>query len=154
MNYWHLLDQAVKTACQSGRLGTPVFVRCTVLLAGQAQSMKENLATLAGFANTWFATSACRVYSLASPDARHLTLSLEYPSGRQALLSLAAGHSQSHIDLTLLGPRGALYHTESIQAIDDHLASPQATGPLQTIIRAIDQSLASGQPVDIDLEAG
>ena len=44
---------------------------------------------------------------------RQLTVSVEYPTGATALLSLSTARAASAIDLSIFGQAGAIYHTES-----------------------------------------
>lgn len=153
MNYWQTLSQAVETTCQFGRIGRPVFVRWTIVLPNQPEPIRDILAALVAYIDLWLSASAGRVYSLGSADFGQLTVSLEYPSGVGALLCLTLGPGQPHVDLTILGSSGAIYHKEFLQPVDDQALIIQMSGQNRMILQAIDRSLLSGQPVAIEPEA-
>jgi len=153
MNYWNTLKQAIQTTLNTGRVGTPVFVRCTAALAGPAEPLSQTAAAMASDINTWLAASPARLYALGSPDQGHVTVSLEYPSGCTALLSLALAQARPQIDLAVFGSKGAIYHTEAIQPLPDDQLTPQLPPTLSALTKAIERSLAQGAPVAPEQEA-
>jgi hypothetical protein len=129
MQYWITLNRAVEANLEAGRVGQPVFVRCTAAIADSA--------------------SVCRVYALGTQVQGHLATSLEYQSGETALLVLALDHNRPQIDLIILGSSGAIYHRELVQPPKDGSLKPKVTDQVQKIMIAIDQSLATGKPVNL-----
>ena len=149
MHYWTTLNRAVRTNLEAGRVGRPVFVRCTAAMAESAETMKNHLAEMIYYVNGWLSASVCRVYTLGAQAQGHFATSLEYQSGSTALLVVALDHNRPQIDLSILGSSGAIYHRELIQPSRDGSLKPKATDKVQKIMIAVDQSLATGQPVDL-----
>lgn len=149
MHYWTTLNRAVEANLEAGRVGQPVFVRCTAAMAESAESMKDQLAEMIYYVNGWLSASVCRVYALGAQTQGQLTTSLEYQSGGMALLVVALAHTRPQIDLSILGSGGAIYHRELVQPPRDGSLTPKVTGQVQQIMIAVDQSLATGKPVDL-----
>jgi hypothetical protein len=149
MQYWTTLNQAIEANLEAGQIGQPVFVRCTATMVESAEMMKDQLAEMIYYVNGWFSSSVCRVYALGAQVQSHLATSLEYRSGGTALLVLALNHNQPQVDLIVLGSSGAIYHRELVQPARDSLLSPKVTDQVQKIMIAVDQSLATGKPVNL-----
>ena len=149
MQYWITLNRAVKADLAKCQVGHPVFVRCTAAVAECVETMKDHLAEMIYYVNGWLAASVCRVYALGGQAQGHVVTSLEYDSGCAALLACALDHTQPQIDLIILGSKGAMYHRNLIQPLRDGLLRPKVIDNLQQIMVAIDQSLATGQPVNL-----
>jgi hypothetical protein len=111
--------------------------------------MKDHLAEMIYYVNGWLAASVCRVYAIGGQAQGHVVISLEYDSGCAALLACGLDHKQPQIDLIILGSNGAIYHRELIQPLRDGLLTPKVIDNLQQIMIAVDQSLTTGQPVDL-----
>jgi hypothetical protein len=114
-----------------------------------AEMMKDQLAEMIYYVNGWFSSSVCRVYALGAQVHCHLATSLEYQSGGTALLVLALDHNQPQVDLIILGSSGAIYHREFVQPARDGSLTPKVTDQVQKIMIAIDQSLATGKPINL-----
>ena len=149
MQYWTTLNWTVEANLEAGRVGQPVFVRCTAAMAESAEIMKDQLAEMIYYVNGWLSASVCRVYALGAQVQGHLATSLEYQSGGTALLVLALDHNRPQIDLIILGSDGAIYHRELVQPPKDGSLTPKVTDQVQKIMIAVDQSLATGKPVNL-----
>jgi hypothetical protein len=149
MQYWIALNRAVEANLAKGQVGQPVFVRCTAVVAESVETMKDHLAEMIYYVNGWLAASVCRVYAIGGQAQGHVVISLEYDSGCAALLACGLDHKQPQIDLIILGSNGAIYHRELIQHLRDGLLTPKVIDNLQQIMIAVDQSLTTGQPVDL-----
>ncbi len=149
MQYWITLNQAVEANLKASRVGQPVFVRCTAAMVESAEMMKDQLAEMIYYVNGWFSSSVCRVYALGTQVQSHLATSLEYRSGGTAFLVLALDHDQPQVDLIVLGSSGAIYHREFVQPARDGSLTPKVTDQVQKIMIAVDQSLATGKPINL-----
>ncbi len=149
MQYWTTLNQAVEANLEAGRVGQLVFVRWTAAMVESAEMMKDQLAEMIYYVNGWFSSSVCRVYVLGAQVQSHLATSLEYQSGGTALLVLALDHNQPQVDLIVLGSSGAIYHREFVQPVRDGSLTPKVTDQVQKIMIAVDQSLATGKPINL-----
>lgn len=149
MQYWIALNRAVETNLAKGQVGQPVFVRCTAAVAERVETISDHLAEMIYYVNGWLKASVCRVYAMGGQSQGHVVISLEYDSGCTALLACALDHKQPQIDLTILGSRGAIYHRELIQPLRDGSLKPKVIDHLHQIMVAVDQSLATKQPVDL-----
>lgn len=150
MRYWTTLNRTVGATLAAGRVGRPVFVRCTAALAESAETMKDHLAEMIYYVNGWLSASVRRVYVQGAQAQGHLVTSLEYQTGCSALLVLALAYNQPHIDLSILGSGGAIYHREVVQPSRDGWLKPEVTDKVTKIMIAVDQSLATGKPVDLE----
>ncbi len=149
MLYWTTLNQTVEANLEAGRVGKPVFVRCTAVMVESAEIMKDQLSEMIYYVNGWFSSSVRRVYVLGAQVHSHLATSLEYQSGGTALLVLALDHDQPQVDLIVLGSSGAIYHREFVQPVRDGSLTPKVTDQVQKIMIAVDQSLATGKPINL-----
>lgn len=149
LHYWTTLNHAVKANLETGRVGHPVFVRCTAATAESAETLTDHLAEMISHVNGWLAASVSRVYALGPHTQGHIATSLEYHSGSTALLTVAIDHTRPQIDLILLGSSGAIYHREQIHPSRDGSLTPKATKTVDTIMNAVTQSLATGKPVTL-----
>jgi hypothetical protein len=152
MSYWHMLSQTVAATCQSGQIGTPVFVRCTAALAEEVGTIRNDLAQIVQDINEWLAAFPRRLYASGSPERGQISLTLEYPSGPTALVALSLAHAQPQVDLTVLGSQGAIYHHQLIQPARDGPLKLQSADSAQRILAAIEQSLTAGSPIDLKAE--
>jgi hypothetical protein len=148
-HYWTNLNRAVGANLEAGRVGCPVFIRCTAAMAESGETMKDHLAEMIYYVNGWLSDSVCRVYTLGAKAQGHFATSLEYQSGSTALLVVALDHNRPQIDLSILGSSGAIYHREFIQPSRDGSLEPIATDKVQKIMNAIDRSLTTKKPVDL-----
>ena len=149
MQYWIALNRAVEANLAKNQVGQPVFVRCTAAVAECIETIKDHLVEMIYYVNGWLAASVCRVYAMGGQAQGHVVISLEYDSGCAALLACGLDHKQPQIDLIILGSSGAIYHRELIQPLKDGLLRPKVIDNLQRIMVAVDQSLVTGQPVDL-----
>jgi hypothetical protein len=149
MQYWVALNRAVEVNLAKGYVGQPVFVRCTAAVAERVETIKDHLAEMIYYVNGWLTASIWRVYAMGKQAQGHVVISLEYDSGCSALLTCALEHKLPQIDLTILGSSGAIYHQELILPPRDDSLTPKAMDQMQLLMIAVDQSLATGQPVDL-----
>ena len=149
MQYWVALNRAVEVNLAKEYVGQPVFVRCTAAVAERVETIKDHLAEMIYYVNGWLTASIRRVYAMGKQAQGHVVISLEYDSGGSALLTCALEHKLPQIDLTILGSSGAIYHQELILPPRDDSLTPEVMDHMQQLMIAVDQSLATGQPVDL-----
>ena len=157
---WTVLSQTVSETLASGTVDTPLFVRWTAAAAQSTPELKPLLAEMSACAETWLSARPRLLYATGSPDAGHLSLSLEYENGQSALLAISLAHSRPSMNLIILGARGAIYQADpEVIACAQTLAGdtderPQQSAHLSTsqMVAAIDKSLFSQQPVLLSAE--
>ena len=149
MPYWATLQQTVAATLKTGRIGSPVFVRCTASMAESPERLMAHFAQVAGSVNAWLADSAQRVYALGPAESGHLSVTLTYRSGRSAVLTVASAHDHPQIDLAILGSKGAIYHREQIDPVRDGSLEPRLPDQMDVLVRAVKGSLATGQVVSL-----
>ena len=154
MGYWDELDQAVQTTVRLDRIGTPVFVRCTAATAESVGTIQGHLALLVSSVNKWFGAAPARLYALRTSDGAHLSVTLEYPPGFSAVLSVSPGHARPEIDLVVLGSRGAIYHHDTVQPVAEATLAVLESDGVQPIMAAIERSCTLGNPVELSPEVG
>ncbi len=152
MNYWYVLNHGVTTTLQSGRVGQPVFVRCTAAVAESTDAIRDHLAEMVAAVNGWFSNTPDRVYAQGAENQGLCTVTLAYPTGATAILSVVLEHHDPQLDLIVLGSRGAIYHNESIRPLRDGSLTPQPVAEVAAIMQAIAASLASGEPALVEQE--
>ena len=147
MQYWVTLNRAVETNLAKSQVGQPVFVRCTAAIAECVETLNDHLAEMIYYVNGWLAASIHRVYAIGERAQGHVIVSLEYDAGHGALLACTLDCKQPQIDLIILGSRGAIYHREVIQPLKDGILKPKVVDHLQETMVAVNQSLATRQPI-------
>lgn len=153
MNYWNSLSLAVENSIQTGRGGSPVFARWTAAAAVEEVALQSLVTGMARCVSAWFSASPCRVYALQSQSHDHLTLSLEFPHGAAAVLSVAQAHGRPESHLFVLGSQGAIYHDEQVgpAAGLDLSLPPSWKDP--NLFSAVEQSLCFGNPVSVSISS-
>lgn len=153
MSYWSSLDQAVRAAIDSERVGEPVFVRLTAATAEPAESLEALLGQAVELVETWLSASTSRVYGLGGSDAGALSATLEFPSGATAIVGVAPANGRPSIDLALFGNRGGVYHREDLVPARDGSLSVGLSPRAESVMAAIRRSLSEGKPIDIEEDA-
>ncbi len=108
------LHAAVRSAVAGGRIGQPVFVRYHVSgRSGQADSL---LHAIGPAVEEWVGSSRLpspEGFASADGGSQQTSAVLRFANGAGAILSVVCGQpSGGATDLTILGTRGALYHSE------------------------------------------
>lgn len=162
MNYLTILNQTVNASLNSGRIGTPVFVRWTASVAESKSALKMQLAEMAAYTGCWLSAGLHRIYATGTESQQHLSLTLEYDTGSSGLLALTLAHNHPHMSLAIYGSHGALYHNEFISPIRDGSLSRLQVGCDENVFDqdprvfrdAIEQSLALYQPIALGHSGG
>lgn len=152
MSYWADLQQAIQSTIISGRIGTPVFGRATLVLAETPVNQSQFVAGLVCEISRWFSAQPCRIYAQRSPKAAHLSLNVEYSTGAMLLLSLVFGQAPAHLDLALIGNVGAAYHRESLTLPGQPFMTITLTEEVWKLQPAIETALGTGDPVSVKME--
>ena len=144
-----LLKQSVQSVLEKERIGSPVFLRCVLHLAGDSADMLSPVAEMAALANGWIPSSPTHVYAQGDADGTQVTVMVHYVGGQMALLSINRADVDTAIDLMLVGNKGVIYHETPVGRHYLNATVPQlgATGALT---EAIAQSLESGQPITLE----
>ncbi|MBM3237519.1 hypothetical protein FJZ31_14610 [Candidatus Poribacteria bacterium] len=149
------LYKTVKSVLDSGRIGSPVFVRCVAQIASDREHLTDALAEVLAIAGLWLSASPQKVYAQGGKDAGQITATVHYLSGQTALVSVGTvkANGMPRVDLMLLGNKGAIYH--------DSLLLPSFAMPAGTISRigisiskslmdAVERSLQTGKSAIIE----
>ena len=152
MNYWEALQQSVRSCIQAGQIGTPVFVRCTAITADTQDVILSQAAGVIMCLNDWFSSVPAQIYAVGQETSGHCAVTLQYPTGATAILSVSLDHSQPNIDLTVIGSEGAAYHSQTIQTLRDGSLMPLKSGELESVVGAIRSSLSLNRPVEINMD--
>ena len=144
-----LLKQSVQSVLEKERIGSPVFLRCSLHVVGDAANLLSPVAEMAALANGWIPSPPARVYAQGDTGATQVTVMVHYTGGQMALLSVNRVEVETAIDLMLVGNKGVIYHETPVGRHYLNATSPQlgATGELT---EAIAQSLESGQPITLE----
>ena len=137
------LYKTVKEVLDSGRIGSPVFVRCILFpsllfpsitrncdeneerncdenieaqIASDREHLTDVLAKSLATVSSWLDASPQRVYAQGGKDAGQITATVHYVSGQTALVSVGTvkANDTPCADLMLLGNKGAIYHDSLI----------------------------------------
>ena len=141
-----LLKKSVQSVLEKERIGSPVFLRCVLHVAGDAANLLSSVAEMAALANGWMSSSPERVYAQGDAEAAQVTVMVHYVGGQMALLSVNRVELETAIDIMLVGNKGVIYHETPVGRHYLNATSPQLddTGELT---EAIAQSLESSQPI-------
>ena len=152
---WTVLHQTVSETLAGGTVGAPVFVRWTAAAANSGGELKPLLAEMCAYAESWLSAGPSRLYATGEEAHGHLSLALEYDNGSSALLAITLTNGRPFMNLTILGARGAIYHTDStilsrsedsVSEFDAAILPASDLSPAETVA-AIDRSLAASLPV-------
>ena len=109
--------EALGEIAESGRIGRPVFVRWTATVTGGDNGHRTAADTALDAISGWFGGPPQRAHDVAAADGSCLTVAWTWPRGEAALFASgpAAGDAQPAVDVTLIGSRGAAYHSGPLE---------------------------------------
>ena len=144
-----LLKKSVQSVLEKERIGSPVFLRCVLHVAGDKTNLLSPVSEMVALANGWMPSSPTHVYAQGDTDGTQVTVMVHYVGGQMALLSVNRVDVDSAIDIMLVGNKGVIYHETPVGRHYQNATSPQlgATGELTEVIA---QSLESGQPITLE----
>ena len=144
-----LLKKSVQSVLEKERIGSPVFLRCVLHVAGDASNLLSSVAEMAALANGWMTSPPARVYAQGEADGTQVTVMVHYVGGQMALLSVNRVDLETAIDIMLVGNKGVIYHETPVGRHYLNATSPQL-GDTGELAEAIAQSLESGQPIMLE----
>ena len=144
-----LLKKSVQSVLEKERIGSPVFLRCVLHVAGDASNLLSSVAEMAALANGWMSSPPARVYAQGEADGTQVTVMVHYVGGQMALLSVNRVDVETAIDIMLVGNKGVIYHETPVGRHYLNATSPQL-GDTGELTEAIAQSLESGQPIMLE----
>lgn len=144
-----LLKKSVQSVLEKDRIGSPVFLRCVLHVAGEDVNPLSSVAEMTALANEWIPSSPASVYTQGDANGTQVTVMVHYVGGQMALLSVNRVDVDTAIDITLVGNKGVIYHETPVGRHYQNAIAPEfdETGELT---EAIAQSLDSGQPVVLE----
>ena len=144
-----LLKKSVQSVLEKERIGSPVFLRCVLHVAGDTSNLLSPVAEMAALANGWIPSSPTNIYAQGDTNGTQVTVMVHYVGGQMALLSVNRVDIDAAIDIMLVGNKGVIYHETPVGRHYLNATVPQlgATGELT---EAIAQSLESGQPITLE----
>lgn len=144
------LERAVREAIRTGRVGRPVFVRCTADADADRPGLRGVLVRILSAARGWVEDELDRLYVQESSDGLHCAATALFRGGATALVAACSGAAASPgIDLIVLGNHGALYHEGFAGSIGVGAADAAGSGDDAVLRRAVETSVASGRPVSL-----
>ncbi len=149
LSYWESLTKGVHASVAKDRVGTPVFVRWTLLVAQDTPAVERLVAQMLRTVGEWFDTEAIRMMALAPDDPCTLTLSVEFAGGRTALLTAGLSHLRPEIDFVLLGNGGAAYQHEFPPCIGDGSFAVPESATIDALGARLRDSLRLGTPIEL-----
>ena len=144
-----LLKRSVQSVLEKERIGSPVFLRCVLHVAGDAANLLSLAAEITALANGWMPASPERVYAQGDPAATQVTVMVHYVGGQMALLSVNRVTAETAIDVMLVGNRGVIYHETPIGRHYQGAVVPTLADAGE-LADAIERSLESGQPIMLE----
>jgi hypothetical protein len=149
LGYWESLTNAVCSTIAKDRVGTPVFVRWSLLVADDRKDFERLVATMLLTVGEWFGSEVIRIMVLAPDDPYALAVSAEFPGGETALLTAGLSHRRPALDFILLGNEGAAYqHEFTPDGQDRSFAAPESAA-IDTLVAGLRNSLRSGIPTEV-----
>ena len=144
-----LLKKSVQSVLEKERIGSPVFLRCVLHVAGDSANLLSSVAEIAALANGWMSSPPERVYAQGEADGTQVTVMVHYVGGQMALLSVNRVDVETAIDIMLVGNQGVIYHETPVGRHYLNATSPEL-GDRGELTEAIAQSLRSGQPIMLE----
>ncbi len=145
-----LLKKSVQSVLEKDRIGSPVFLRCVLHVAGEDVDLLSSMAEMAALANVWIPSPPARVYAQGDVDSTQVTVMVHYVAGQMATLSVNRVDIETAIDMMLVGNRGVIYYETPIGRHYQNAILPELDG-IGELTGAIAQSLESGQPVELEV---
>ena len=144
------LYQKIKEIIDTGRVGTPVFVRFVVQITPSSEHILDTLARFLVITGSWLTSIPVRVYVQHKENSAQITASVEYTGGQTAIVSVnIANVISSRIDLMMIGNKGAVYQDSEMMPPGFDVDFEPSLIP-EWLIDAIEQSLFAGKPVSIE----
>ena len=144
-----LLKKSVQSVLEKDRIGSPVFLRCILHVAGEDVNLLSSVAEMSTLANEWIPSSPASVYTQGDTDGTQVTVMVHYVGGQMALLSVNRVDVDTAIDIMLVGNKGVIYHETPVGRHYMNAIAPKF-GETGELTEAIAQSLDSGQPVGLE----
>ena len=148
LTYWESLTLGVRDAVARDRIGAPVFVRWTLLVAQDTDEVERQLAEMLRTVSEWFDTVTVRMMALAPDDSSTLTVSAEFAGGQTALLTAGLSHLRPQIDFILLGNEGVAYQHESPSLINGRSFVVGESAAINALGVQLRDSLCLGSPIE------
>jgi len=145
-----ILYETIKEILSTGRVGIPVFMRCTVQIAPETEHLEDILIRMLAAACSWLTASPLSVYAQSDRDWTQITATTKYAGGQTSIVSVNTGSDAApRLDFMLLGNKGALYHdSETLHPEFDIAIEP--TSIPECLADAVAKSLRNGKPVAIE----
>ena len=144
-----LLKKSVQSVLEKERIGSPVFLRCVLHVAGQGRNLLPSAAEMAALANGWMPSTPARVYAQGDADGTQVTVMIHYVAGQMAVLSVNRVDVETAVDFMLVGNKGVIYHETPVGRHYLNAIAPEF-GETGELADAIEQSLESGQPITVE----
>ena len=145
-----LLKKSVQSVLEKDRIGSPVFLRCVLHVAGEDVDLLSSMAEMTALANAWIPSPPARVYAQGDVDSTQVTVMVHYVAGQMATLSVNRVDIETAIDMMLVGNRGVIYYETPVGRHYQNAILPELDG-IGELTAAIAQSLESGQPVELEV---
>lgn len=144
-----LIHTAVKSVIENGRVGSPVFLRCVLNISSDDKDVLSSISELVSLSNGLIPSKPQKVYAQGETDGIQVTVMVQYVSGQMAVLSSNRVETETAIDLMLVGNKGVIYHETPLGR--HYLnATPPQLGNTEELKDCIAESLATGEPVEVE----
>ncbi|MCY3743543.1 MAG: hypothetical protein OXH00_21215 [Candidatus Poribacteria bacterium] len=141
-----LLKKSVQSVLEKERIGSPVFLRCVLHVAGDTANLLPSAAEVTALANAWIPSTPARVYAQGDARGTQVTVAVHYAGGQMALLSVNRVDIETAVDIMLVGNKGVIYHETPVGRHYQNAIAPEFGGTGE-LAATITQSLESGQPI-------
>lgn len=148
MNALSDLHRSVSAVIASKRIGSPVFVRYTLLGTEQLDAMVMRLAQLVVVAQAWIGQPLTQMYSVGKTDAGQVSLTLQFAGGASAQVSIGQS-PRGGLDLMVIGNHGTIYHDTGAARLWDEPPAVDIPAADPGVVNLVRQALASSQPVSV-----
>jgi hypothetical protein len=144
------LHDTVEEILGTGRVGTPVFVRCAVQIATDDERIEDVLVRVLAMTCSWLKTSPLRIYAQSRDGSRQITVTVQYMDGQSAIVSVnAASDVAARVDFMLIGNKGAIYHDGDALSPEFDITAEPLPVP-EWLVKAVERSLRIGKSVLIE----
>ncbi len=148
------LYETVKEILKSGRVGTPVFLRCSAQIESGDDYVEDVLVRILAMSCSWMEAVPLRVYAQNGKKSKQLTVTVHYVGGQTGIVSVnAAPDVEDSLYLMLLGNKGALYHDAGSLPPGFDITSESLPVP-EWLTEAVMKSYETGKPTLIEEVVG
>jgi hypothetical protein len=141
--YFEWLDKAVTASLAREAIGKPVALRAYLQVTADHGLLLAVLAQSVGAASGWFGSPVSRLFAQGNHADGYLSVLAEFSGGQTALITAETRRREaSSVTILIFGNHGTMRY-------DDAPVAPPVEPASAALVRVIEGSLKSGEPVEV-----